>query len=94
MTGMPPPTRKWMCPVHSEHVLVSSSISLPRQIDIRRLIEHSIFSLSLPLSSLSLRNEYLELHLLSTLKNVEYPTTATSSYFLHLNEHLQKNTKK
>ncbi|GAA5847510.1 hypothetical protein JCM3766R1_005335 [Sporobolomyces carnicolor] len=21
MTGMPPPTRKWMCPVHSEHVL-------------------------------------------------------------------------
>lgn len=23
MTGMPPGTRKWMCPVHSDHVLVS-----------------------------------------------------------------------
>lgn len=22
MTGMPPPTRKWMCPLHSDHILV------------------------------------------------------------------------
>lgn len=27
MTGMPPPTRKWMCPVHSDHVLVSRDCS-------------------------------------------------------------------
>jgi len=56
----------------------------------RRLTTKSC--LSLPF--LSPRSEYLELHLLSTLKNEEYPTMATSSFSLHLKELLQKNTKK
>ncbi|CEQ39932.1 SPOSA6832_01477 [Sporobolomyces salmonicolor] len=29
MTGMPPPTRKWMCPLHSDHVLVRYSQIIP-----------------------------------------------------------------
>ncbi|GAA6026329.1 hypothetical protein JCM11491_004308, partial [Sporobolomyces phaffii] len=40
MTGMPPPTRKWMCPVHSEHVLPKKRI--PRQTTVVNLEERGI----------------------------------------------------
>ncbi|GAA5904944.1 Rco1p [Sporobolomyces salmoneus] len=40
MTGMPPPTRKWMCPVHSEHVLPKKRV--PRQTTVVNIEERGI----------------------------------------------------
>ncbi|GAA5875557.1 hypothetical protein JCM16303_000667 [Sporobolomyces ruberrimus] len=40
MTGMPPPTRKWMCPVHSEHVLPKKRV--PRQTSVVNLEERGV----------------------------------------------------
>ncbi|GAA5931878.1 Rco1p [Sporobolomyces koalae] len=40
MTGMPPPTRKWMCPVHSEHVLPKKRI--PRAVEVINAEERGV----------------------------------------------------
>mgnify|MGYP001562232576 FL=1 len=67
MTGMPPPTRKWMCPVHSDHVLVRSPSSL---------LEHRLTRLD------SRRSASRSRRLPSPSTTSTFATTATSSSLL------------
>ena len=69
MTGMPPPTRKWMCPVHSDHAMVSSL--LPFASRAAHYIAHD--SRTYDIRSLSRR---------STSKDASNQTTEISSSFL------------